>query len=107
MDGSRKSTAVSIASKKLKQAKENVIEQLTNVEERKLSLNRAGSAVNTQCQEVKKTLESQVELILRIIEKRKVDLLEELELERKRKQQVISESLKLAGELCAKTEEVF
>jgi len=107
MERSQRKKAVYIASKKLKQAKENVIEQLTNVEERKSSLNWVRSTLDLEYQKVKETLESRVELIMRIIEKRRMILLEKLELERKEKQQIISESLRLASELSAKTEEEF
>lgn len=101
-----RTTAVCIASKKLGQAKENVIDQLKNVDDCILSLNASKGDLDLAYLRIQRQLEAEVEFVVKALNKRKMKLLKELELEKEEKRLVIIESVQTATELSAKTKEV-
>ncbi len=99
-------TAISLASKKLKQAKENVIDQFKNVDDYILSLKDAESELDLACLHIQKRLENEVEFAIKALNKKKSKLLNDLKSEREEKSSVISVSEQFAMELAAKSKEV-
>ncbi len=99
-------TPLSIASQRLKQKKENVVEQLKCAEEFVSSLcfhrDKQLSRLDEECNSV----ESETNLVRRILEDKKVAILEELSTKRKERLEDVSAIIELVNVAISKTNKV-
>lgn len=105
MDSSLKSPLF-IASKRLRERKENVVEQLKGVGEYVTSLRAAEDCFNSRFSQECKLIASGFSNAMEALKKRKLALFQELKQEKENNLRAVTRSVRFGGEIMSKTEEV-